>query len=223
MRKSKFYPVLKIVLIVVLLSAALQWLIPALTSAEFQNFVEDLGLFGPLVIIFITVFGHIFAPIAGSPVVILSIAVFGLYQTMVYLYLASLISATTNFYISRWYGRGVVEKLVGKDSMQEVDRMVAIAGGKILAVGRVVGFPIFEIISYAAGLTRMPFRKYISITAVCAAIPNFVFSIIFRDIDFSSTVVIYLWVGGLILMGGLFTVVLRLYFKRGKKRGPDDS
>ena len=197
-------------------SVVVQWLLPAVTSGKFQSYIEGLGVFAPLVVILYIVVSHVFAPVSGSPGVLLGFAIFGVTQTSVYLYIASLISATTNFYIARVFGRKWVERLAGKRAMGDIDDFIATSGGKLLALGRVFGFPIFEVISYGAGLTKMSFGDYFLITVVFSAIPNVAFVVMFRDANFTKPVNMFLWVGGHIVMGLIFAFALRRYYPKNK-------
>lgn len=213
-RKEKLLEVAKVLLVILALLLALRWLVPTLSSNEFKAFVEKIGPFGPLVIIFYTVLSHVFAPLAGTPGILLSIAVFGIYQTMFYLYLASMISASINFYISRKFGRKWVTRLVGKKTMQEIDNFVEVSGTEILILSRIFGFTLFEVISYAAGLTNIAFRKYFVLTLLFSLIPNLTFTFLFRNIDFSLGDNLIIWLGTLIITGVLFSIFIKKYLKK---------
>lgn len=192
------------------------FLIPMITSESFQVFIARIGIWGYLVVILYTVLSHVFAPLAGSPGVLLGVTIYGLQSGIVLLYFASLISASVNFWISKRYGRDFVTKLVGKKSMEDVDAFVEAEGRETLIISRLFGFPIFEFISYAAGLTTMKFKQYFVITAVASIVPNFVAFYAFRSTDFQSENGIYIWLGSLILAGALFAVFIRMYLKRQK-------
>ena len=217
LKNKKILAVGYILLVVVALSVALQWLIPSLTSPEVQAFVEKLGPFGPLVIVVYIVVSHIFAPLAGTPGVLLSLVLFGILRTMVYVYFASLVSASLCFLIARRFGRNWITRLVGREAMTEVDRFVEASGTKILILSRVFGFSLFEIISYAAGLTSISFRKYFAITAVFVLIPNTIFTFIFKDLDRSSGSGLLVWLGTLVFAGLLFSYFLRKHLAKSPK------
>ena len=208
----------KVLLVVVALLAALQWLIPSLTSPEVQAFVKSLGPFGPLVVVAYVIVSHVFAPLAGTPGVLLSLVLFGILRTMVYTYFASLVSASLCFWIARRFGRRWVTRLVGREAMAEVDRFVTASGTKILILSRVFGFSLFEIISYAAGLTNISFKKYFVATAVFIPIPSTILTFVFRDLDFSSGEGLLFWLGTLVFAGLLFSFFLRKHLVKSPKR-----
>lgn len=214
---KKAKAVVKFVLLVLFVSLAVQWLLPSITSEEFKAFVVDSGSLGPLVIISYMVISQIFAPIAASPGILLSHAVFGVYNAALFLYVASLISATTNFYISRIFGRKWVLKFAGQMMMKDIDTFTHHSGDRLLIISRIFGFPIFEVISYAAGLTDMAFRNYIAITAIFNVVPLAFYVLFFKDTDFSRPGNLVVWFGGLILGGLVFTFALKSFISRREK------
>ncbi len=210
----------KILLLFVLIPVVIQWILPAATSGALRQRIESLGIFGPLVVIIYTVVSHVFAPVAGSPGMIMGLSLFGIVQTSFYLYVGSLISAVINFYIAKIFGRQIVEKLAGKHAMTDIDNFVSKAGNSVLIFCRLFGFPIFEIISYAAGLTNIRFRDYFLITAVCGAIPNIFMILIFRHTDFSDPVSLLFWFGSIIIIGAIFIWTIRRYLQTPKSEKP---
>ena len=189
-------------------------LLPIVTSPEFRQFTEQLGIYGYLIIIGYIVLSHVFAPIAGTPGVALGVTIYGIQTGMWLLYVASLISATINFFISKRFGRPWVVKLVGKDSMSKIDQFAAIEGKEVLVVSRLFGFALFDFISYAAGLTAITYKPYILITAIFHLIPNVLSQYVFRDINFQSEVGILIWVGSVGLAGIVFGFLIRHYLKK---------
>ncbi len=216
-KKKKLLELTKLLLVILALSLVLRWLIPTLTSDKFRMFVEGLGPLGPLVVIFYIVLSHVFAPLAGTPGVLLSVATFGIIRTMLYIYLGSMISAFLNFYISRKFGRKWVTRLVGKKTMNEVDQFVGASGEKVLILSRIFGFSLFELVSYAAGLTNIRFRKYFAITLIYTLIPNLFFAYLFRNTDFSSSLNLVIWISTLIITGLAFSFFFKKTLEKQKK------
>ena len=91
--------------------------------------------------------------------------------------------------------------------MDQVDFYVQRFGLRTLILGRIFGFPIFEIISYAGGLTGMPFSTYIFITALFAAIPAFTIKTLIFFANMHSSLSILLWTCILSLVGALFAYI----------------
>jgi uncharacterized membrane protein YdjX (TVP38/TMEM64 family) len=215
---KKIKSILKVVFIVVILTIVLQWLLPAMTSEEFQNFVSRVGVIGPVIVISYIVLSHVIAPLTGSPGVILGWAVYGVVKGSIFHYVASMISAAINFWIARKFGRKWVTKLVGKPQMKEVDEFVSASGEKILVVSRIFGWTLFELISYAAGLTNISFRKYFTITLLFSSIPSVLFVLLFKDTDFTKPANTIIWISGLVITGIIFAFLMKKYIKKNNAK-----
>jgi uncharacterized membrane protein YdjX (TVP38/TMEM64 family) len=167
--------------------------IPILSSDRVEHFVFKAGIFGPLVIMSYFIISDVIAPIAGSPGVVLSVALYGLFKGLLIAYLAGIISATINFYISKRFGRSLVQKFVGKHAMKQIDQYAEKFGVRVLVIGRIFGFPFFEIISYAAGLTTMLYKQYMLITVIFSIIPAFTIKALMHYANMSSPASVLLW------------------------------
>ena len=209
---------LKILILVIVLSfisvIASNWL----RSEIIQEKVDKLGIWGPLIVILYTIISHIVAPLAGTPGIIVTLSAFGLFKGWLYLYVASLISATINFYIARKWGRDWVIKLAGRDSINRIDQFVEIMGIRLLVIARLFGFPLYEFISYAVGFTTIPFRTYIIITALIMPIPGILFSILLYQ-SLTSPFILIAVMFTTIIVGILFSwYTANIYLKVNKKR-----
>ncbi|MCB9790550.1 TVP38/TMEM64 family protein [Candidatus Nomurabacteria bacterium] len=190
--------------------------IPLVLSDQFVIFVEKLGYWGYLVIALYQIASHVFAPLTGTPAVLLATSLYGMKTGLILLYFASLISATINFYLSRKYGRKIIIKLVGKKSMNEVDELASVEGFKLMLFCRVFGSSVFDFLSYAAGLTEIRFQDYMKATVIGHLIANLSFYFIFRKLDLRSEQGITIWIGSLTVMAVIFSIVLARYIKLKK-------
>lgn len=101
--------------------------------------------------------------------------------------------------------------------MTKIDEFSAVEGRQIMIISRLIGFALFDFISYAAGLTKLKYKDYITITAVFGLIPNIFTQFIFRDINFQSDLGIMIWMGSVGLAGIVFGILIRHYLKRQSK------
>jgi len=203
--------IVKVVILVFVLSFVSVLVSNWLRTDVIQERVEDLGALGPLVVILYVTVSHVFAPLAGTPGIIVALSVFGPVKAWVYIYIASNLSAAINFYIARKLGRDWVIKLAGKNSISKIDRFVTIMGTRLLVAARLFGFPLYEFISYAAGLTNISFRKYMIITALISPIPGTIMTIYAYN-SLSSPWMMASMMGILIGVGALFSwYTVRLY------------
>ena len=202
---------------IILVGILINLSVPYLNSARFKDFIEDRGTLGPVFIVSFTAFSQIFAPFPGSPASIISIAVYGYTTTIIFVYLGGLLSSAISFYISRRFGRRLVIKFVGQNTMNEIDDFARAEGTEVLIISRLIGFPLFDYISYAAGLTSIPFKKYYIISAICSVIPTIILAIIFKGLDFSSRTGFTIWFLSLNIVGIIFGLMIRRYINKRNK------
>lgn len=218
-KNKKLRKVVAILILIIIGSFGLNYFLSELTSDEARNFIIRLGFWGPLVIIIYIIFSHILAPLAGSPALLLSLAIYGLSRTMFYSYIASMISAVICFFISRKLGRMWVGNLSGGKFLAKVDEFTEYSGTELLIFSRLLGFLFFEIISYAAGLTNISFRRYFIITSLVSILPHVAFAYFLRNVDFTSIGGIAIWFGALFSFGFLFSIFVKVYISRKRHFG----
>ena len=172
---------------------------------KIQQLVTESGVWGPVVLVFLVVLTHIFAPIQGSPFIILGFAVFGKWA-VIYVYLATVISSFTNFWIAKKFGRGIVMKLVGKEAMSKVDHIASHEGVKLLVVMRLFQGFISDFVSYAAGFTAIKFPVYYLISLV-VPLPWTIIMFIFFDSIPQQQVF-----GWMLVIGAVFFVIPPIYY-----------
>ncbi len=196
---------------------ALQYLINRfLQTPTGELFFEEHIVLASIFIILYTTITHIFAPFFAAPVAYASLTIFGVWQTSLYMYISGLISGAIGFWIARKYGRKIVIDLVGEDAMKDVDYFVHHSGAGILTISRIVGFSLFELITYAFGLTSMSFKKFYLITVFASIIPNVLIPIIFQQFNFHrfETLAIFMVILGLI--ESVYILIIRYQWKSKK-------
>jgi uncharacterized membrane protein YdjX (TVP38/TMEM64 family) len=209
----------KLTIILILIYFALRlFLLPIITSSEFREFTRNLGVYGYFVVIGYVVLSHVFAPLTGTPGVVLGVTIYGINTGMWLLYFGGLISSTINFYIAQRFGRKWVTKLTGKSSIKKIDEFASVEGKEVLIISRLFGFALFDFISYAAGLTTIKFKDYFIITAVASLIVNLIVQLAFRSIDFQSEFGIMIWIGSIVVAGITFGLLINHYLKRKRKK-----
>lgn len=217
--KKNWLTIIGFVLIIIVLYFLLKiFLVPFVNTQEFKDFIQDIGIGGYFILGGYIVLTQVFAPLSGTPGVILSMSIYGVGIGMVILYLGSMISSIINFYISRKWGRKWVVKLVGEKGMKEVDEFTEIEGGKALIICRIFGFTFLEFVSYAVGLTKMPFKKYMLITLVTSALTHTISYFVFKNMDFQSEKGIIIWLVFVFGVGLIFGVLVKSYLNNRKQK-----
>ena len=85
-----------------------------LETADIRTWGQDLGLWGPIILISIQAAAMIFAPIPNLPFVIASGLIWGTGYGIIYAVLGQLIGSALAFAISRKFGRRYVPTIIGE-------------------------------------------------------------------------------------------------------------
>lgn len=118
------------------------------------------------------------------------------------------LAATISFGIAHALGRAPTEAILGKRSLGTADVWFARYGVYAVLIARLVPVVSFDVISYAAGLTRMSFPKFLLATVVGMAPATFVYS--FLGERAPQYIDILLVIFGLVVGAGVvYAVVLR--------------
>ncbi len=134
--------------------------------------VGRIGIFGPLLLIALKASTIVFAPLSGSPLYPLAGALFPPWLGFSYIVLGDMLGAVISFYISRRYGRRVVERFLSKSNTVFLDAALSyIATLKGFLIARIVFSPLPEVASYAAGLTALPFVPFFVIHSAVGLVP----------------------------------------------------
>ena len=92
--------------------------------------------------------------------------VFGFAIAFPLMVLAWTVSCLAAYLLARGVGPPVLDRLVGRERMQAADRLIARGGWPILIAGRLIPIVPYNVVSYAAGATRVPIGRFTWTTAV---------------------------------------------------------
>jgi len=154
--------------------------------AEIRDYVLSYGKLAPIV--FIVLFTIV--PLTLFPDAILAIAgglIFGLYEGSIYIMIGALCGATLSFYIARFYGCWIKEKLKNEKFL-DIDKSIKKNGFLIIFLLRLVPLVPFDIISYSAGFSSIKYRDFIVATGI-GIIPGVIVyaNIGAQSLDFGSS------------------------------------
>ena len=134
-----------------------------LSSADIKgmrNYLNGFGIWAPVVSMALMVFQAIAAPLPAFVITFANAWIFGWIKGAIYSWTGAMIGASLCHLIARAYGRPVVEKMVGKKSLETTDRFFERYGKHSVLIARLLPVVPFDIISYAAGLTNMGFWAF---------------------------------------------------------------
>jgi uncharacterized membrane protein YdjX (TVP38/TMEM64 family) len=155
-------------LLVILLAVGLPVLVGALGGGGLlRGLVERAGPWTPLAYVAAKAAATIVAPLSGIPLKAASGTLFGLTGGIVYSTLGDVIGGCVCFWATRYAGRSVFVRFAGTNAIDRVDELALQSGGwRAVLFGRLVLSPVYNLVSYAAGLTKLPFWQYLAVTAL---------------------------------------------------------
>lgn len=132
--------------------------------------VKSLGILAPLAFFGLRFISVVIPVIPGTAFAFASGLTLGLTEGLLTIVLADLLSCSLSFYLSRCYGRALVEKLIGQRFMTRVDRLSQQhleQNFPLLTAFLMTGF--FDFVSYGVGLTKTSWPRFLG--ALCISIP----------------------------------------------------
>ena len=155
-------------LAIVVLAVGLPILVGVLGGGErLRALVEQSGAWAPLAYVAAKAAATIVAPFSGVPLKAASGALFGFTGGIFYSLFGDVIGGCACFLAARFMGWSTVERLTGDGRMSRMNRVIdrGLGGWRELLFLRVTFPAIYNLLSYAAGSTRLPFRQYLAVTA----------------------------------------------------------
>lgn len=144
--------------------------------AALRDYILSFGAWAPVVSTLLMVLQAIAAPLPAFLITFANGLAFGaLWGGLLSVFGAS-VAAAVSFGLARALGRGPVEALVGGTSLESADHWFARYGAYAVLVGRLIPVLSFDVVSFAAGLTRMRFPGFLLATIVGMAPATFVYA-----------------------------------------------
>ncbi len=125
------------------------------------EWVESLGIWGPLVFSLVYIVATVFM-VPGSALTLAAGTLFGILRGTLYVSVASTLGAAAAFLVGRFLARDMVAaKIEGKPAFAALDRALAREDWKIVGLTRLSPIFPFTLLNYAFGLTRVRFLPYV--------------------------------------------------------------
>ena len=145
---------LLLVLAVILVLASLPWLLSAYRLAE--AFIRASSLLGPILYMVFMIGAILIAPLPASPLAILAGQVFGPWLGMLYTLVAATLGALIAFTIARFFLGSVARNHLKSYSWyKKVKQVSEYHLAYLIGATRLMPQISFDLISYAAGLTKI--------------------------------------------------------------------
>ena len=183
--------------------------------AGLRDYILSFGFWAPVASCFLMVLQALAAPVPSFLITFANGLAFGVFWGWMLSLFGHVLAAAVCFGISRSLGRVPVEVLVGRAGLQSADLWFDRWGMYAVFAGRLVPGVAFDVISYAAGLTRMRFRNFMIATALGIFPQTFLYSYLGRQAP--EYVGLFFVTSALVVAGVVTVAVLR---RRRERRKP---
>lgn len=127
--------------------------------------VKRSGMAGPLVIIAAIATAIVFSPLPSAPIAMAAGAIYGHFEGTIYVFVGSLIGASTAFGVARVLGLQAAHAWLDQRfpdwKLGDQRRLMW-----LVMVSRLMPFISFDLVSYVAGVTALSYGRFLFATAV---------------------------------------------------------
>jgi uncharacterized membrane protein YdjX (TVP38/TMEM64 family) len=131
-----------------------------------REHLRGFGPWAPIVAFALIQVQALVAPLPSFPVIYANGLLFGTLWGGLLSWVSVLVSAALCFGLARCWGRPVVERLASPAALRRADALFARHGTLAVLLARLLPLTAFDLLSYAAGLTRMRLAPFLGATAI---------------------------------------------------------
>ncbi|MES2436996.1 MAG: VTT domain-containing protein [Patescibacteria group bacterium] len=179
------------------------------------NILIHYPLLAPFVFIAVRAFAIIFPPIPGIVIDLIGIATFPWFLGFIYGEIGVVLGAMIAFWIARYLRKPLLKRFVSLEKLEIWEKKLSGEQEFWVLVGLRLFFnPLFDYVSYAAGLTKISTGKYL-LTTVLGTFPTMFVIYYFGGLSISKGIY---FGGGIIIIFFLLRMIykLNLNLKRSK-------
>lgn len=134
-----------------------------------ENAAEAAGLWG--VVLFLALMAAaVMSPLPDSPIALAGLVAYGPVTGLVLVVAGSWAGAAVNFWLARWLGRERFRRRFPHWA-EPMDDLAGRLGFELMVLLRFIPTVSFDVVSYAAGVTRMPFW-YFAVATLLGQLPG---------------------------------------------------
>jgi uncharacterized membrane protein YdjX (TVP38/TMEM64 family) len=189
---------------------------PALPTQEtVTRWVEKFGAIGPLAVIGFIALEVVIAPIPGGFLPITVGAIFGLWPGVLYTWIGNVLGSLLAFALARYVGRPLITRFVKPATLSRLDTFLHRSPKLLWLVYVVPVFPI-DIITFAVGLSAIPFRRFVLVMTIGFAVSQVILTTVGGQLLTASG-----WkrmvIAGLAVLLVLGTLIVEHHFTKKEK------
>lgn len=198
---------------VALAGAAVTWGVHVEFSVrEFEQIIRSWGMWGVLASIALMV-AHSFVPFPAELLALANGMIYGPLWGTAITWTGAMLGAVLAFALARALGRPFVEIVVARRNLDVLDEWAAKKGAVALLVSRFIPVISFNLINYAAGLTRIPLWTFLWATGL-GILPLTVAMVVMGDRIESLSWQLWLLLGAAAAIAVLFVLRHKLRLTR---------
>ncbi len=181
-----------------------------------KEYILSFGILAPIVSFLLMVFQSLIAPLPAFVITFSNAALFGWVWGAILSWSSAMVGAVLCFWIAKYYGRSVVEKLTSRFALEEVDNFFERYGKYAVLIARLLPFVSFDIVSYAAGLTSMGFWEFFWATGLGQLPATLIYSYVGDMLSGSVRTFVF----GLMIVFSLaiFAVMIKKFYQEKRRR-----
>jgi uncharacterized membrane protein YdjX (TVP38/TMEM64 family) len=190
--------------------------------AGVREYLRSFGMWAPLVSAALMQVQAIVAPLPSFPLMYANGLLFGTLWGGLLSWASILLSAVLCFGLARLFGRPLVERVTSPAALAWADRHLTRYGPFALFLGRLIPLTAFDLLSYAAGLTRMRLVPFCVATGL-GMTPSIFLTAAAADIGWRSPWAWAAGLGGIAAVAVLVTLLRPTILRWLEDRAPEAS
>jgi len=214
-KSFKFYLLLTLIFIFLSVVSFRLGILPAiankltgisLTTEDFANFIKSLGAMGIAGSIGLMIL-HSFVPFPAELLTMANGMVYGPLWGVIITWVGAMFGAYAAFGLTRWLGRPFIEKWAPSNYKMKIDAWSQEEGATALLIARLIPVISFNVVNYAAGLTKVSLWTFFWTTGI-GILPMTILMVMLGD----SVIIIPVWVWFM-----LAVLIIALWYLRKRR------
>lgn len=205
------------ILMILFIPSSRDWVVNLFSTGGLENvqdYIDSLGYLGPVFSIFLmTLHSIVFIP--SEVILFANVHIYGFGLGLLYTWIGSMLGAYLSFYLARFFGRPLIEKLISKEKLETFNHWFDKNGTFGLFMLRLVPLFSFNLLNYGAGVVSITFWQFSWSTAIGIIPPMVVMAWLFIN-SFNNT-----W--GLIVLSILAVIIFAFKMYQNKLLNKENS
>ena len=143
-----------------------------------RDYLVNFGIWGPVISMGLMILQALALPLPAFVITFANAWIWGWFWGAVISWTGAMIAALICFYLARWFGRPLVERMVGARALGMTDRFFGRYGKYAVLIARLIPVVSFDLISYAGGLTNMRLWQFLWATGLGQLPATIIYSIL---------------------------------------------